>query len=153
MTGDDRNKARTLYELLAGRGARKDSFNSLVDRAKSFAEFRVLLVCDLKDNKALAAVADQWRRRVAAWVVDADDRKLMHDLEVLSLRQVEIEKLLKANEAALMGKLREVDASASELATLSEKVRESRSVITEYRNRLAELANTARTREITNGIA
>jgi hypothetical protein len=153
MTPDDSSKAARLYELLLGRAGQKEQLQSLLDGSESYAEFRVLLLRECKDLEGLSAVAAAWGRQLATLRVVTDDRKVMHDLEVLSLKQAEVEKLLKANEATLLAKLRAVDASAGELAELSAKVRDIRVAISEYRHRVSELATRAAAVENSNDIA
>ena len=140
MTQADLQKCQRLYELLLGRNGRKDQLRRLTERAESFEHFRLRLIHECKDNKVLVAVVAGWRRRLADWSVETDDRKLMHDLELLTLKQVEIEKLLKASEASLIDKLRALDAGATGLVELTRSVHEVRAAIEEHRRRLADVA-------------
>jgi len=140
MTSDDENRSQQLFEILLGRSGRKDQFKAFLEQAASYGEFRVLLVSKTRGNDVLAEVTEGWRGRVVEAVAAPDDRDVMHDLEILAIKQAELEKLLKASEATLIGNLRAVDASATQLAELGVKVREVRTAISEYRTRMAELA-------------
>ena len=143
MTPDDLRRAQRLYELLLGRSGRKEQLRELTDRVERFEDFRISLVRQCEASEAFSDVLVDWRRRVAAWGAETDDRKLMHDLEILSLKQVEIEKLLKANEATLMNKLRALDADATGLVELNRSVRKIRAAIEEHRKNLWDLATRA----------
>jgi hypothetical protein len=140
MTPDEVQKTQRLYELLVGRAGRKEQLRKLTELCESFEGFRVSLVCQRENSGTLSGVLADWRRRIAAWVTELDDRKLLHDLEILSLKQIAIEKLLEDNEAALMSKLRALDADATGLAELTQRVRDMRTAIEEHRQRLSHLA-------------
>ena len=143
MTADDADRARRLYELLLGRSGRKEQLRKMIEEAEAFADFRVMLVRNGEEHEGLAEVLSDWRRRLAAWHTETDDRKLLHDLEVLMLKQRDIEKLLKANESILIDKLRALDSAATELLELNQKVREVRAAMEAHRQLLSDLATRA----------
>jgi phage shock protein A len=153
MTPDNDTRQQRLFDLLLGRGARKEQLGVLASQAQSFADFRVLLVCESSKDDVLAEVLEEWRRRTTSSLQANDDREVMHDLEVLAIKQAEVEKLLRASEASLINNLRAVDVSAAELADLGKKVREIRTAISEYRRRVSELATNKSTQEKSNGLA
>jgi hypothetical protein len=140
MTQDDAQRAQRLHEILLERNGRKEQIRELTERVNGFDAFRISLVRRFEANEALAGVLAEWRRRLAVWTAETDDRKLMHDIEVLSLKQVEIEKLLRAREETLVNKLRALDEEATGLVELNRSVREVRSAIEEHRKRLADLS-------------
>jgi len=153
MTPDEKKRAQRLFEILLGKSGRTESLKDLMDAAQSFEAFRVLLVRSHRDHTDLTAVFEDWRRGVERYETEFDEREMLHDLELLFLKQREIEKLLKANEAALLEKLHAVDASAVQLSDLSSKIRETRVAIGEYRHRVKLLAGTKGIEEKGNGVA
>jgi len=153
MTTDADKRMQRLFELLLARNGRKDQLKALTERAESYSDFRVLLVSECASDGSFAEVLECWQRKVAAILTGIDGREMLHDLEVLAIKQAEIEKQLRVSEASLISNLRAVDASATELASLSSKVREVRTAISEYRKRIAELAaSTEIAQERTSGL-
>lgn len=140
MTSEDEARAKKLFEILLGRSGKKEQLQALLKQAESFADFRVLLIDKYEGSGLLTEIAQSWRRRVATLTSETDDRELMHDLEILSLKQTQVEKLLRASEASLVDNLRAVDNSATQLATLGKEVREIRAAISECRSRVSEMA-------------
>lgn len=148
MTADEEQRARRLFDLIGTRG-KGDQFRKLVERSESFGEFRVLLVMEGELTKG---VKGEWRRKLSEARVETDGRSALHDLEILSLKQVELEALLRANEATLIEKLRVLDESARELTQLASSVREIRAALAEYRLSISELAGRVPEAEVHNGL-
>lgn len=138
MTHDDQDKCARLVRHLTGRSPKPDELKALLADVGSFAEFRVHALLALESIPGRDVVIARWRAATRNPEARADGNELMHAIELLGERHRQLDAQLLRTEEEMLDKLRAIDKLATHQSDLRRELDEMASLITRYRERMAE---------------
>lgn len=120
MNDLDRSRCVEFAQLFLGNNFQTGSVNQTIDECGSFSSFRVRFISESVDSiESTRQVVTKWRESIQSKrQIPNDKDDLTHTIELLVVRQGEIERLIKESTADMLEKLRAIDS----LATIKERV-------------------------------
>lgn len=140
MTHDEQDRCARLLRHLTGRTPKADELKALTAEVGSLAEFRIHALLALESVPGRDAVIAAWRKATHRTEARADGNELMHAIELLGERHRQLDAQLLRTEEEMLDKLRAIDTLATHQSDLRRELDEMASLITRYRERLAEAA-------------
>jgi hypothetical protein len=124
--------------MLFGKAVKKSEIEEIVRGSESYEEFRIRVVhrCFGK-NEHSTKIAARWQSTVAKPDPLPDANILLHMLESLAQKQIDLERKLREANAQLLSKLQELDAAATSHAAWRKQLDEMRGQIAVIRGNLA----------------
>jgi hypothetical protein len=140
MNEPEKVRCQEYSRALFGKSIKNAELEDLVKGSSSFDEFRIRVVHKLANrNEYSKQIAVRWQ----STVVKTDDRPdaniLLHMLESLALKQVELERKWREANAELLERLQTLDASATTQAVWRANLDGIRDQIAEIRKNLEHL--------------
>jgi hypothetical protein len=133
MDADVRTRCAELFRTLAARKPREDELDALLARASTYEEFRVLLVTSGAIGSAGEPLARRWQLYAEQHRRAPDSNDLLHKIEHLEARQLELERQAEQLASAMREKLRSIDDLVDRVATLNERSRQTNRLFSRYR--------------------
>jgi hypothetical protein len=140
MNEPEKVRCEEYSRAIFGKSVKNAELEDLVKGSSSFEEFRIRMVHKFSNkNEHSKKIAVRWQTTI----VKTDDRPdaniLLHMLESLAQRQVELERKMRESNAELLEKLQALDKAATTQAVWRTNLDEIRDQIAEIRKNLEQL--------------
>jgi hypothetical protein len=141
MNEPEKIRCEEYSRAIFGKSVKNAELEDLVKGSSSFEEFRIRMVHKFANkNEYSKKIAVRWQ----STVVKTDDHHtdaniLLHMLESLAQRQVELERKMREANAELLDRLQALDAAATTQAVWRTNLDEIRDQIAEIRKNLEQL--------------
>jgi hypothetical protein len=140
MNEPEKGRCEEYSRALLGKALKSGDLEDLVKGSASFEEFRVRAVHKYAEkNDSLRKVTARWRKNVVKTEESPDANTLLHMVEGLSERQIELERKMREANAELLERLKALDSAATTQATWRTTLDETRYQIAEIRQCLERL--------------
>jgi hypothetical protein len=138
MNEPEKTRCEDYSRMLFGKALKKGEFEEIVKASASFADFRIRVVhrCSAR-NEHSKQIAARWQSTVARPEPVPDANILLHMLESLSQKQLDMERKLREASADLLARLQVLDAAATSHAAWRSQLEEIRGQIAVIRGNLA----------------
>jgi hypothetical protein len=140
MNESEKTKCEDYSRILFGKAVKKTELEEIVKGSSSYEDFRIRAVgrCFSK-NEHSTKIAARWQSTVAKPEPLPDANILLHMLESLAQKQVDLERRLREANADLLTRLQALDAAATGHAAWRTQSEEIRGQIAAIRGNLARL--------------
>jgi len=136
MNEPERIRCDEFSRLLLGSSLKAASLEGLAEASASFQEFRVQAVKQASGKNQLSQrIAARWQQTVAR-PATTDANVMLHTLEGLAQKQIELDRRMRESRTELLDKLKALDAFATAQASWRSSLDEMRQQIVELRKRL-----------------
>ena len=140
MNEPEKNRCEEYSRAIFGKSLKNSELEDLVKGSSSFDEFRIRAVHKFASrNEYSKKIAVRWQ----STLVKTDDRTdaniLLHMLESLAQRQVELERKMREANAELLERFQALDKAATTQAVWRANLDEIRDQISEIRKNLEQL--------------
>jgi len=140
MDEPEKNRCEEYSRALFGKSVKNNEFEDIVKGSSSFDEFRVRLVHKFASrNEYSKKIAVRWQSTVGKTDDHPDANILLHMLESLSQRQIELERKMREANTELLERFQALDAAATTQASWRANLDEVRHQIAEIRKDLEKL--------------
>jgi len=141
MTQTEIEKCERLYLLIKGRAFSATEKEEIQSRVKSYPEFRIRLISEFGWIADTTAVANKWLNYAMRGDETADGNELLHAMESLAEKQLELEEKMKLANDLLIEKFCDIDNLAKSQQEIKEQIAEMQSLISRFRHRLVEITH------------
>jgi hypothetical protein len=133
----EKKRCEEYSRILFGKSVKGDDLEELVRASSSFEDFRIRVVYKFANkNENSKQISLRWRNSVAKVEEVPDGNSLLHVLEGLAQKQVELERKMREGNTELLDKLQALDAAATTQASWRINLDEIRYQIAEIRKGL-----------------
>jgi DNA repair exonuclease SbcCD ATPase subunit len=140
MDEPQKNRCEEYSRALFGKSVKNSELEDLVKGSSSFDEFRVRVVHKFASrNEYSKKIAVRWQSTVVKSDDHPDANILLHMLESLAQRQIELERKMREANAELLERFQALDAAATTQASWRANLDEVRHQIAEIRKDLEKL--------------
>jgi uncharacterized membrane protein YccC len=140
MNEPERVRCEEYSRAVFGKSVKNGDFDDLVKGSASFEEFRIRAVHRFSNrNEHSKKVAVRWQSTVVKVDEHPDANILLHMLESLAQKQVDLERKLREANAELLDRLQTLDTAATAQAGLRTNLDDIRTQIVEIRRSLEHL--------------
>jgi hypothetical protein len=140
MNEPEKVRCEEYSRAIFGKSVKNGDLEELVKGSVSFEEFRIRLVHRFSNkNEHSKRIAARWQDTVVKTNNHSDANILMHMLESLALKQIEIERKLREANADLLARFQALDAAATDHATWRVHLDEIREQIVGMRKNLVHM--------------
>jgi hypothetical protein len=141
MNEPEKIRCEEYSRAIFGKSLKNSELEDLVKGSSSYDEFRIRAVHKFASrNEYSKKIAVRWQSTVVVKTDDHPDANiLLHMLESLAQRQVELERKMREANAELLAKLQALDAAATTQAVWRANLDEIRDQIAEIRKNLEQL--------------
>src|ERR1700722_2354193 len=138
MNEPERARCEDYSRALFGKTVKKAEFEDIVKGSASFEDFRIRVVhrCSGKSEQS-KKIAARWQSTVVKSAPFPDANILLHMLESLAQKQIDLERKLRDANADLLARLQVLDAAATGQAAWRTHLEEIRGQIAVIRGNLA----------------
>jgi chromosome segregation ATPase len=141
MNEPERIRCDEFSRILLGSSLKAASLEQLAEASASYQDFRVQAVAQASGKNELSQrIAARWRQTVVR-TPPSDANSLLHTLEGLAQKQIELDRRMRESRAELLDKLKALDAFATAQASWRSSLQEMRQQIFELRKRLESVDN------------
>jgi hypothetical protein len=140
MNEPERIRCEEYSRAVFGKSVKNGDFEDLVKGSSSFEEFRIRVVQEFANKSEHSKkVVVRWQSTVVKREDFPDANILLHKLESLAQKQIDIERQIREANAALLDRLQALDAAAAAQSGWRTSLDEIRTQIAEIRNGLEHL--------------
>jgi hypothetical protein len=141
MNEPERVRCEEYSRALLGKSVKNSELDDLVKGSSSFEEFRIRAVQRFANrNEFSKKIAVRWQSTIVKPTDDRPDGNiLLHMLESLAQKQVDLERKMREANAELLERLQTLDAAATTQAVWRANLDEIRDQIAEIRKNLEHL--------------
>jgi hypothetical protein len=140
MNDPETNRCEEYSRILFGKSVKGGELNDLVRGSASFEDFRIRVVHKFANrNEHSKKITMRWHNSVAKAADSHDANSLLHMLENLALKQIELERRMREATVELLEKLKALDAHSTAQAAWRTSFDEIRNQMAEIRSRLEHL--------------
>ena len=140
MNEPEKVRCAEYSRALFGKSVKNGDFEDLLKGSSSFEEFRIRLVHKFASkNEHSKKVAVRWQATVTHKNDSPDGNILLHKLESLAQKQIELERKMREANADLLDKLHTLDTAATVQSGWRTNLEEIRTQIAEIRRNLEHL--------------
>jgi hypothetical protein len=140
MNDPERVRCEEYSRAIFGKSVKHGDFEDLVKGSSSFEEFRIRLVHKFAHkNEQSKKIAVRWQSTATKANDSPDANILLHRLESLAQKQVELERKVREANADWLEKLRILDAAATAQSGWRTSLDDIRTQIAEIRQNLEHL--------------
>jgi prophage DNA circulation protein len=122
---------------VTNRTAEDPSFRDLLEHSASYEEFRIALAIDRRVSPGAELIYKKWYEDMTARSSLVDVNQLMHSIEKMMAKQMEIDKQILAVEKGYLDVMNIVDGLTGELKTIMMQSSELRELLQRYRQSIA----------------
>ena len=137
MLDKHKQYCREFSQLILGKVAEKDEVERLIDCYETFIEFRVALVLKFEGKvDTFKKITSKWRDSIQCYPVAIDVNDLTHTMELLALRQSDIEHSLRESTAQMLDKLKAIDTLTTLQTNMRDRLIEMKNWITQLQQKI-----------------
>ncbi|AGX88345.1 hypothetical protein [Candidatus Symbiobacter mobilis] len=139
MIDNHKKLCREFSQLIFGKLKDKDEVEKLMDCYETFGEFRVAFILKYEDSViAFRKIASKWRDSIRCHQVAIDANDLTRTMELLSLRQSDIEQSLRESTALMLDKFKEIDTLTTLQINMRDRLIEMQNWITQFQIKITQ---------------
>jgi hypothetical protein len=140
MNEPEKSRCEDYSRAVFGKAVKKSELEDIVKASSSFQDFRIRVVHKWSaKNEHSKKIAARWQNTVAKPAALPDANILLHMLESLAQKQIDLERKLREANADLLARLQVLDAAATSQAVWRNQLEEMRCQIATIRGNLARL--------------
>ena len=140
MNEPERVRCEEYSRAVFGKSVKNGDFEDLVKGSASFAEFRIRVVHKLSNkNEHSKKIAVRWQSAVGKADDHPDGNILLHKLESLAQKQIDLERKMREANTQLLERLQTLDTAATAQSGWRTELEEIRTQIAEIRKSLEHL--------------
>jgi seryl-tRNA synthetase len=140
MNEPERARCEEYSRAVFGKSVKNGDFEDLLKASASFAEFRIRIVHRFSNkNEHSKKIAVRWQSVVGKADDHPDANILLHMLESLAQKQIDLERRIREANTQLLERLQTLDTAATSASGWRTDVEEIRTQITEIRKSLEHL--------------
>ncbi len=140
MNEPERIRCEEYSRALFGKSVKNNDFEDLVKGSSSFEEFRIRVVHKFANKyEHSKKVAVRWQSTVVKTDDSPDANILLHRLESLAQKQIDLERKMREANAEMLDRLQALDAAATAQSGWRTDLDEIRAQIAEIRKNLEHL--------------
>lgn len=143
MNEREKLQCRELARLLLGESGGGSDVENLIERSSALPNFRIALMLKFEgSNASIKRIVAKWRESVYSSEPSDDGSDLRHAVEVMTLKQTEIESTLRQSTSEMLDKLKTIDSFTTIQAAMRDELAVMGDLIGRFSNQFASADTT-----------